>query len=358
MSDAHPGIRVQLDGPVLTLTLASPDSRNAQTPSLWLALAEVGESLPPEVRVVVIRAEGASFSAGLHRQMLAPGGMPGEADILELAVSHGLDGTIAGFQRGFTVWRSVPAIVVAAVQGHAVGAGFQLALGADLRLLADDAQLCMREAQLGLIPDLGGTGPLVDLVGYARALEICATGRFVGRAGGVRPRSGQRRGPARRSRRRDGRPGGGPARDARKVAEGPEAVAGQRDPCRCRGPARRGAGGSGRVAACAGRARPGLSAVATFREPQVVLFSPDVTRAVAFYASLGFEEVFRTPTTGEPIHVDLALDAYRIGIASVASTRDDHGLDPVASGSGPRSSSGPTTWARPTPSWSLRVSPA
>ncbi len=180
MSDAHPGIRVQLDGPVLTLTLASPDSRNAQTPSLWLALAEVGESLPAEVRVVVIRAEGASFSAGLHRQMLAPGGMPGEADILELAVSHGLDGTIAGFQRGFTVWRSVPAIVVAAVQGHAVGAGFQLALGADLRLLADDAQLCMREAQLGLIPDLGGTGPLVDLVGYARALEICATGRFVG----------------------------------------------------------------------------------------------------------------------------------------------------------------------------------
>jgi enoyl-CoA hydratase/carnithine racemase len=179
VSDVHPGIRVQLDGPVLTLTLASPDSRNAQTPSLWLALAEVGESLPAEVRVVVIRAEGASFSAGLHRQMLAPGGMPGEADILELAVSDGLDATIAGFQRGFTVWRSVPAIVVAAVQGHAVGAGFQLALGADLRLLADDAQLCMREAQLGLIPDLGGTGPLVDLVGYARALEICATGRFV-----------------------------------------------------------------------------------------------------------------------------------------------------------------------------------
>jgi enoyl-CoA hydratase/carnithine racemase len=180
VSDVHPGIRVHHDGPVLTLTLANPKSRNAQTPSLWLALAEVGESLPAEVRVVVIRAEGASFSAGLHRQMLAPGGMPGEADILELAAADGLDATIAGFQRGFTIWRSVPAVVVAAVQGHAVGAGFQLALAADLRLLADDAQLCMREAQLGLIPDLGGTRPLVHLVGYARALEICATGRFVG----------------------------------------------------------------------------------------------------------------------------------------------------------------------------------
>lgn len=176
----HPGLRVQHDGPVLTLTLANPETRNAQTPSLWLALAEVGESLPTEVRVVVLRGEGASFSAGLHRQMLAPGGMPGEPDILALATSDGLDETIAAFQRGFGVWRSVPAVVVAVVRGHAVGAGFQLALAADLRLLADDAQLCMREVQLGLIPDLGGTGPLVHLVGYARALEICSTGRFVG----------------------------------------------------------------------------------------------------------------------------------------------------------------------------------
>jgi len=72
--------------------------------------------------------------------------------------------------------------------------------------------------------------------------------------------------------------------------------------------------------------------VAEFREPQVVLFSTDVTRSAAFYASLGFEEVFRTPATGEPIHVDLVLDGYRIGIASVDSTRDDHGLDPVATG--------------------------
>jgi enoyl-CoA hydratase/carnithine racemase len=180
VSDVHPALRVSHEGSVLTVTLANPDARNAQTPSLWLALAEVGESVPAEVRVVVIRAEGASFSAGLHRQMLAPGGMPGEPDILGLAVADDLDETIAGFQRGFAVWRSVPAVVVAVVQGHAVGAGFQLALAADLRLLADDAQLCMREAQLGLVPDLGGTGPLVHLVGYARAREICATGRFVG----------------------------------------------------------------------------------------------------------------------------------------------------------------------------------
>jgi glyoxylase I family protein len=69
-----------------------------------------------------------------------------------------------------------------------------------------------------------------------------------------------------------------------------------------------------------------------FRTPQVVLFSEDLERAVTFYTSLGFSETFRVPTEGDPSHVDLALDDYKIGIASVASTRDDHGLDPVPRG--------------------------
>lgn len=69
-----------------------------------------------------------------------------------------------------------------------------------------------------------------------------------------------------------------------------------------------------------------------FRAPQVVLFSTNLPRAVAFYSSLGFTETFRVPTEGEPIHVDLTLDGYKVGIAAVASTRDDHGLDPVPEG--------------------------
>ena len=74
----------------------------------------------------------------------------------------------------------MPAITIAAVQGHAIGAGFQLALACDLRVVADDVAFAMRETSLGLVPDLAGTSPLVRSVGYARALEICATGRFVG----------------------------------------------------------------------------------------------------------------------------------------------------------------------------------
>ena len=175
-------LRVEPSGPVLTITLDRPQRRNSQVPSLWSALARVGEGLDPSVRVVVVRAEGPSFSAGLDREMLTPQGAPGELSILALAA--GAEGTleeaIAGFQRGFAIWSEVPAITIAAVQGHAIGAGFQLALACDLRVVADDVAFAMRETSLGLVPDLAGTSPLVRSIGYARALEICATGRFVG----------------------------------------------------------------------------------------------------------------------------------------------------------------------------------
>jgi enoyl-CoA hydratase/carnithine racemase len=181
-------VRAELEGPVLTVTLDRPEARNAQTPATWRALAAVGEALPPEVRVVVLRGAGASFSAGLDRAMLAPGGIPGEPSLTDL-VTAGEERTVAAvaeYQRAFTWWRRVGAVTVAVVQGHAVGAGFQLALACDLRVLADDARLSLREVQLGLVPDLGGTRPLVELVGPARALEIAATGRWVDAAEAAR----------------------------------------------------------------------------------------------------------------------------------------------------------------------------
>ena len=68
---------------------------------------------------------------------------------------------------------------IAAVQGHAIGAGFQLALSCDLRVIADNASFCMKEPALGLVPDLTGSKPLVDLVGLPRAIELCLTARTV-----------------------------------------------------------------------------------------------------------------------------------------------------------------------------------
>jgi glyoxylase I family protein len=69
-----------------------------------------------------------------------------------------------------------------------------------------------------------------------------------------------------------------------------------------------------------------------FRTPEVILFSSDVQRTADFYIRLGFSESFRVPDDGDPIHVDLELDGYRIGFASITSSRAAHGLDPAIEG--------------------------
>jgi enoyl-CoA hydratase/carnithine racemase len=175
---------LEVDGAVARITLTRPERRNAQTPSTWLGLAAIGAAIAPPVRVVVVRGEGPSFSAGLDRRMFTPEGIPGEGSVGAQAETDPDEAAavIAGYQSGFSWLRRPDIVSVAAVQGHAVGAGFQLALACDLRIAADDAQFTMAETSLGLVPDLGGTQVLVEAVGYARALEICATGRRVGAA--------------------------------------------------------------------------------------------------------------------------------------------------------------------------------
>lgn len=174
------GLRVERDDAVVTITLNNPEKRNAQNPATWLGLASIAGQLDGGVRVVVIRGEGESFSAGLDRRMFTEG-LPGFPSLASMSsnTDEEFDALIAEFQRGFTVWHELDAVVIAAVQGHAIGAGFQLALGADIIIAADDAKFSMKETQLGLVPDLAGTLPLIDAVGYSRALDICLTGRWV-----------------------------------------------------------------------------------------------------------------------------------------------------------------------------------
>lgn len=181
---ARGDISVREKANVLTIELNRPEARNAQTPAMWTALAAVGAAImanPADIAVVVIRGAGPSFSAGLDRRMFTPEGVPGQTSLAALIglPDAELDAAIADFQRGFTWQRSVRPLTVAAVHGHAIGAGFQLALACDLIIAAPDATFAMRETSLGLVPDLGGTGPLVRAVGLARATDICATGRIV-----------------------------------------------------------------------------------------------------------------------------------------------------------------------------------
>lgn len=180
-------VTVSVEGELATVTLDRAGQLNAQTPQMWLELSAIGSGLPGSVRVVVVRGNGRAFSAGLDHAMFTSTGIPGQDSLADLA---GLEpelgeARIAQFQSAFS-WLARPDLIsIAAVQGHAVGAGFQLALACDMRVLADDAQLTMAEVPLGLVPDLGGTRRLLELVGYSRALEICITGRRVGAAEAV-----------------------------------------------------------------------------------------------------------------------------------------------------------------------------
>ena len=171
------GLRLDADGAIATVTLNRPERRNAMSPSMWHGLAAIGDSLPEQTRVVIVRGEGPSFSAGIDLRLFTSDGIPGEE--LTSPADPGFEAAVASYQAGY-LWLRRPDIVsIAAVRGYAIGGGFQLALACDLRVAADDAVFCMKEPALGLVPDLTGTKPLVDLVGLPRALEICLTARNI-----------------------------------------------------------------------------------------------------------------------------------------------------------------------------------
>lgn len=176
--DPEAGFRVDFQDELATITLNRPDRLNCQSPAMWTELIRVRRALPGTVRVVVLRGEGRAFSAGLDRSLFGDS----TSGILALPHLSQAEATaqIGEWQQAFD-WSSRPDVVsIAAVQGHAVGGGFQLALGADLRIVAADAQFTMAESALGIVPDLGGTKRLVDLVSYSRATDICLTARRVG----------------------------------------------------------------------------------------------------------------------------------------------------------------------------------
>ena len=172
------------------------------TPSMWRGLARIGAAIPERRAGRRRPRRRARRSApGIDLRMFSAEGVPGE-ERNPSASDPGFADSIAGFQAGYTWLRNPAFVSIAAVQGHAIGGGFQLALSCDLRVLADDAKLCMKEPALGLVPDLTGTKPLVDIVGLPRAIELCLTARTVDaqrgrraqarRAGGARGRAGRR----------------------------------------------------------------------------------------------------------------------------------------------------------------------
>jgi enoyl-CoA hydratase/carnithine racemase len=170
------------DDGVADVRLNRPEKRNALDGAMFTALAAAGESLKtePAVRAVVLSGEGASFCAGLDFaafQTLASGSDGGGGNGNPGALTPG--GVTHLGQQVCWVWQELEVPVIAAVHGHALGGGLQIALGADIRIVHPDTQLSVREVHWGLIPDMTGTLFLSRLVGPDVAKELTFTARII-----------------------------------------------------------------------------------------------------------------------------------------------------------------------------------
>ena len=167
------------------MRLDRPDKRNALDGDMFQGLARAGERLKsdPSVRVVVLSGEGSSFCAGLDFgsfQQMAGGAGPANDDGNPGKMEEGRI-THLGQQVAW-VWQEIPVPVIAAVHGHALGGGIQIALGADIRIVHPDTQMSVREIHWGLVPDMTGSLVLSRLVRPDIAKELVFTARvFSGR---------------------------------------------------------------------------------------------------------------------------------------------------------------------------------
>ena len=179
-------VTVTISAGIADVRMNRPEKRNALDGEMFRGLADVGERLKTEsgVRAVVLSGEGTSFCAGLDFssfQMMSSGERPRAADDNSPGAMQ--DGRITHLaQQVCWVWQEIPVPVIAAVHGHALGGGIQIALGADIRIVHPDTQLSVREVHWGLVPDMTGTLTLRSLVRADIAKELVFTARvFDGR---------------------------------------------------------------------------------------------------------------------------------------------------------------------------------
>jgi enoyl-CoA hydratase/carnithine racemase len=179
-TNESPRVTVTVTDGIADVRLNRPDKRNALDPAMFAALVSTGERLKamPGLRAVVLSGEGPDFCAGLDftvfQGMLDSDRLPA---LGEFPPSDGPAKAVA--QRAVYVWAEQPVPVIAAIRGNALGGGLQIALGADIRIVAPDARLAVFEVAWGIIPDMTGTQLLPELVGRDVAKELTFTARIV-----------------------------------------------------------------------------------------------------------------------------------------------------------------------------------
>ncbi|QYX57395.1 crotonase/enoyl-CoA hydratase family protein [Roseovarius sp. SCSIO 43702] len=149
-----PRVTTEITDHIAHVRLSRPEKRNAVDPDMAHAIVEAGQALlaADDIRAVVLSGEGASFCAGLD--VMSFGALAaGDPESLVMPRTHG-DANL--FQEVALVWTRLPVPVIASLHGAVFGAGFQLALGADIRIAAPDTELAIMEMKWGLVPDMGG----------------------------------------------------------------------------------------------------------------------------------------------------------------------------------------------------------
>ncbi|HEY7074546.1 MAG TPA: enoyl-CoA hydratase/isomerase family protein [Solirubrobacteraceae bacterium] len=165
-------VRTEDRGPVRHVVLNRPEKRNAFHGELVLALGAALRAAADdtEARCVVLRGEGPAFSAGM--------------DVAALAEISRAPDRLRTFRREcLAAWNLAEEMakpVVGQIHGACLGGAMELALACDLRVLSEDAVMGLPETRLGLVPDVGGSSRLPQVVGLGRAKELVMTGRTVG----------------------------------------------------------------------------------------------------------------------------------------------------------------------------------
>jgi enoyl-CoA hydratase/carnithine racemase len=168
-------IQLTCDGHIATMKLNRPQARNAMTPAMGEEVARAVEDVraAAAVRVLVISGEGNAFSSGGDLGMLARD--TGASD----QTGAGMGGPPREFYKRYLSIHSLPIPTIAAINGHAIGAGLCFALACDIRIAAADAKMGMTFTKLAIHPGMGATFFLPRLIGTARACELLFSGRII-----------------------------------------------------------------------------------------------------------------------------------------------------------------------------------
>jgi len=169
---------VKIEDHVADVMLNRAAKRNAVDIEMFSALIETGEALAQDsgVRAVVLHGDGEHFCAGIDVSVFQTDALAEDlAERMRPRTSYGAN----FFQSSATVWKDMPVPVIAALHGVTIGAGFQIAMGADIRIAAHDLQMSIMEIKWGIIPDMGISMTMPGVIPQDRAKLLAYTGRMM-----------------------------------------------------------------------------------------------------------------------------------------------------------------------------------